>query len=99
MLVGLVLSVLIVARWGERGFGELSEARLAILAATLVIVGHPDLLLLVPALHPRSAPELLTVSAERASGAGDEVAALIERLARRLGRAGFPNRPWKRTRS
>ena len=38
-LVGLVLSVLIVARWGESGFGELSEARLAILAATLVIVG------------------------------------------------------------
>ena len=38
-LVGLVLSALIVARWGESGFGELSEARLAILAATLVIVG------------------------------------------------------------
>jgi glycosyltransferase involved in cell wall biosynthesis len=39
MLVGLVFSVVILARWGEGGFGELSEARLAILAATLVIVG------------------------------------------------------------
>jgi glycosyltransferase involved in cell wall biosynthesis len=38
-LLGLVLSGLIVARWGEGGFEELSEARLAILAATLVIVG------------------------------------------------------------
>jgi glycosyltransferase involved in cell wall biosynthesis len=38
-LLGLVLSGLIVARWGEGGFGALSEARLAILAATLVIVG------------------------------------------------------------
>lgn len=38
-LVGIVLSALIFARWGEGGFGALSEARLAILAATLVIVG------------------------------------------------------------
>jgi glycosyltransferase involved in cell wall biosynthesis len=39
MLLGLALAVLIFARWGEAGFGELSETRLAILAATLVIVG------------------------------------------------------------
>ena len=39
MLVGLVLSVVILARWGEGGFGALAEARLSILAATLVIVG------------------------------------------------------------
>jgi glycosyltransferase involved in cell wall biosynthesis len=38
-LVGLVLAALIFARWGERGFGELSETSLAILAATLMIVG------------------------------------------------------------
>jgi hypothetical protein len=37
--LGLVLSGLIFARWGEGGFGALSEARLAILSATLVIVG------------------------------------------------------------
>jgi glycosyltransferase involved in cell wall biosynthesis len=38
-LLGLAFAVLIFARWGETGFGELSETRLAILAATLVIVG------------------------------------------------------------
>jgi len=38
-LVGLVIAGLIVATWAQRGFGELSEERLAILAATLVIVG------------------------------------------------------------
>ena len=31
---------------------------MAVVAATLIIVGHPDLLLLVPALHPRPAPSL-----------------------------------------
>ena len=38
-LVGLMLAVVIVVQWGEQGFGELSETRLAVLAATLVIVG------------------------------------------------------------
>ena len=38
-LLGLAFVVVIVARWGDTGFGELSETRLAILAATLVIVG------------------------------------------------------------
>jgi glycosyltransferase involved in cell wall biosynthesis len=38
-LAGLVFAFMIVARWGETGFGALSETRLAILAATLVIVG------------------------------------------------------------
>jgi glycosyltransferase involved in cell wall biosynthesis len=39
MLVGLVVVGVIVVQWGQQGFGELSEERLAVLAATLVIVG------------------------------------------------------------
>jgi glycosyltransferase involved in cell wall biosynthesis len=39
MLVGLVMVGVIVVQWGQQGFGELSEERLAVLAATLVIVG------------------------------------------------------------
>ena len=37
--VGLVLSAIIGITWINRGFGELSEERLAVLAATLIIVG------------------------------------------------------------
>jgi glycosyltransferase involved in cell wall biosynthesis len=36
---GLVMAAVIVGIWIERGFGQLSEERLAVLAATLVIVG------------------------------------------------------------
>src|SRR3954451_15472073 len=36
---GLVLGAVIVVRWAERGFGNLSEERLAVLAASLMIVG------------------------------------------------------------
>jgi glycosyltransferase involved in cell wall biosynthesis len=36
---GLVIAVAIVLTWIDRGFGELSEERLAVLAATLMIVG------------------------------------------------------------
>jgi hypothetical protein len=36
---GLVLAAVIVGTWVNRGFGELSEERLAILAATLLICG------------------------------------------------------------
>ena len=39
LLVGLVLAAGIVITWLQRGFGELAEGRLAILAATLIIVG------------------------------------------------------------
>jgi hypothetical protein len=39
MLVGLVVVAVIVVQWGQQGFGELSEERLAVLAATLVILG------------------------------------------------------------
>jgi glycosyltransferase involved in cell wall biosynthesis len=39
MLVGLVVVGVIVVQWGQQGFGELSEERLAVLAATLMIVG------------------------------------------------------------
>jgi glycosyltransferase involved in cell wall biosynthesis len=37
--VGVVLSVIIVAIWADRGFGSLSEESLAVLGATLLIVG------------------------------------------------------------
>jgi glycosyltransferase involved in cell wall biosynthesis len=36
---GVVMAAVIVATWIERGFGQLSEERLALLAATLLIVG------------------------------------------------------------
>jgi hypothetical protein len=39
MLAGVVLAAVIVGTWIDRGFGELSEERLAVLAATLIIVG------------------------------------------------------------
>jgi glycosyltransferase involved in cell wall biosynthesis len=39
LLIGLVVAAAIVITWVERGFGELSEERLAVLAAALVIVG------------------------------------------------------------
>jgi glycosyltransferase involved in cell wall biosynthesis len=39
LLVGLAIAALIVGTWINRGFGELSEERLAVLAAALVIIG------------------------------------------------------------
>jgi hypothetical protein len=36
---GVVMAAVIVLTWIERGFGQLSEERLAVLAATLLIVG------------------------------------------------------------
>ena len=39
VLAGLIPAAVIVAKWIERGFGELSEERLAVLAVTLIIVG------------------------------------------------------------
>jgi glycosyltransferase involved in cell wall biosynthesis len=36
---GLVVSAVIVVKWAERGFGSLSEERLAVLAAALLIIG------------------------------------------------------------
>jgi hypothetical protein len=36
---GLAVGAVIVVRWAERGFGNLSEERLAVLAAALMIVG------------------------------------------------------------
>jgi hypothetical protein len=38
-LVGFVIGVVIVGIWVNRGFGELSEERLATLGATLIVVG------------------------------------------------------------
>jgi glycosyltransferase involved in cell wall biosynthesis len=39
IFAGLVMAAVILGIWIERGFGELSEERLAVLAATLLIVG------------------------------------------------------------
>jgi glycosyltransferase involved in cell wall biosynthesis len=39
MAIGLVMAAVILGTWIERGFGQLSEERLAIMAATLLIVG------------------------------------------------------------
>ena len=39
MTVGLVIIGATFVQWGQQGFGELGEERLAVLAATLVIVG------------------------------------------------------------
>ena len=36
---GLTLGAVLIVRWANRGFGELSEARLAVLAAAVMIVG------------------------------------------------------------
>jgi hypothetical protein len=38
-LTGFVIGAVITGIWIDRGFGELSEERLAVLAATLIIVG------------------------------------------------------------
>jgi hypothetical protein len=39
LIAGLVLAAVIVGTWIDRGFGSLSEERLAVVAAALVIVG------------------------------------------------------------
>jgi hypothetical protein len=39
MAVGLGMAAVIVGTWIDRGFGQLSEERLAIMAAALLIVG------------------------------------------------------------
>ena len=39
LLAGLAIAAVIVITWIDRGFGELSDERLALLAATLVIIG------------------------------------------------------------
>jgi glycosyltransferase involved in cell wall biosynthesis len=39
ILLGVLFGGVIVYRWAERGFGALSEARLAVLAASVMIVG------------------------------------------------------------
>jgi hypothetical protein len=39
MAAGVVVAAVIVGIWVDRGFGQLSEQRLALLATTLIIVG------------------------------------------------------------
>jgi glycosyltransferase involved in cell wall biosynthesis len=39
LLAGLLAAAVIAVKWIDRGFGQLSEERLAVLAATLIIIG------------------------------------------------------------
>ena len=39
MLIGLVLGGAVIVQWGRRGFANLSEERLAVLASTMIVVG------------------------------------------------------------
>jgi len=39
MLVGIVLGGVIIATWVSHGFGSLSDERLAVIAASVLIVG------------------------------------------------------------
>jgi hypothetical protein len=39
LVVGLAMAAVILGVWIDRGFGALSEERLAVMAATLLIVG------------------------------------------------------------
>jgi hypothetical protein len=39
LIAGLALMLVVVVTWIDRGFGELSEERLAVMAAALVIIG------------------------------------------------------------
>jgi hypothetical protein len=39
LVAGVAMGAVIVITWIDRGFGELSEERLAVTAATLIIVG------------------------------------------------------------
>ena len=66
-LAGLVLGAVIVGIWIDRGFGQLSEERLAVLAATLLIVGiqifFSSFLLSILGLRRHRAEWLLVVRA------------------------------------
>jgi hypothetical protein len=59
---GLTIAGVIVVEWANRGFGELSETRLAVLAATLMIVGiqivFSSFLLSILGLRRQDAAEL-----------------------------------------
>ena len=71
---------------------QLSEERLAILAATLHDRRHPGLLLVVPAQHPRPAPAVnATLGAQRQAPAGAEAVARSARA--RLAGTAPPRRP------
>jgi glycosyltransferase involved in cell wall biosynthesis len=60
LLAGLTIAVVIVVTWVKRGFGELSEERLAVTAATLIIVGlqifFSSFLLSILGLRRRDSP-------------------------------------------
>ena len=58
MALGLVLGAVIVATWISHGLGSLADEHMAVVAATLLIVGIQNLLLLVPAVDSRAAPRL-----------------------------------------
>jgi hypothetical protein len=58
--IGITLGLVVLAKWLERGLGELSEERLALLAATLVLAGAQvifvSFLLSILGLRHRDAP-------------------------------------------
>ena len=53
-------AAVIVVHWIDRGFGELSEERLAVLAATLIIIGLQIFFSSFLLSHPRPAPPRLS---------------------------------------
>jgi hypothetical protein len=61
VLTGLAGLAVMVVAWVDRGFGELSEQRLAVLAATLIVIGvqvfFSSFLLSILGLRRRSAAE------------------------------------------
>ncbi len=69
--VGLAIIVAIVLEWVRRGFGSLSEERLAILAATLLVLGIQVVFASFLLSHPRTAAPLMriTLGARRRVGA------------------------------
>ena len=67
-VAGVALFGVVVGEWAAGGFGALSEERLAILAATLIVVARADLLHVVHALDPRpAAPPRRAVATLRAT--------------------------------
>ena len=63
-VAGLVIAAVIVGIWVDRGFGELSEERLAVLAATLIIVGIQVFFSSFLSLDPRAAPPAASAARE-----------------------------------
>ena len=63
VLAGLAMAAVIVGIWVDRGFGELSEERLAASRGDAADSWFADLFLVLPALDPRAAPPPLSAAA------------------------------------